>query len=35
METKTPKRTPYGNASFEKVSAEICVYVDKARKKPA
>ncbi|MDR0565641.1 MAG: AAA family ATPase, partial [Prevotellaceae bacterium] len=31
METKTPKRIPYGNANFEKVRTEGYAYIDKTQ----
>ena len=31
METKTPKRIPYGNANFEKIRTENYVYIDKTQ----
>jgi hypothetical protein len=31
MDTRIPKRLPYGNSNFEKVRTENYVYVDKTR----
>jgi hypothetical protein len=31
MDTRIPKRLPYGNSNFEKVRTENYVYIDKTR----